>query len=186
MKQVKKGNIQCIVFDEVSRMSRDKEEGFKLYKELFSRGVELVFLKEKHINTSVYQNAINNQINLEFKSGDIAADNLMKTITKALNDYVMVLAEKQIGIAFERAQEEVELLHRRTSEGMKIARITKGSQIGRIKGKKYPSKKSIKSKRIIAKYYMLYGENLKAKECMKLCNITRTTFYRYIKEISIK
>ena len=40
--------VKCndtIIFDEVSRMSRDAEEGFKVYKELYERGVNLVFLK---------------------------------------------------------------------------------------------------------------------------------------------
>ena len=40
-----------IIFDSVSRMSRNAEEGFSLYEELFTKGVNLVFLKEPHINT---------------------------------------------------------------------------------------------------------------------------------------
>ena len=46
-KRVQQGDT--IVFDSVSRMSRNAEEGFELYKELFNRGVELVFIKEQHI-----------------------------------------------------------------------------------------------------------------------------------------
>ena len=53
-----------IVFDSVSRMSRTAEEGFKAYEDLFNRGVNLVFLKEPHINTAVYKNAINNTVKL--------------------------------------------------------------------------------------------------------------------------
>ena len=44
-----------IVFDEVSRMSRNKEEGCSLYEKLFNDGVNLIFLKEPHINTEVYK-----------------------------------------------------------------------------------------------------------------------------------
>ena len=40
-----------IVFDSVSRMSRNAEEGFQLYEELFRKGINLIFLKEPHINT---------------------------------------------------------------------------------------------------------------------------------------
>lgn len=36
-----------IVFDSVSRMSRDAEEGFSAYETLFSRGVELVFSRSR-------------------------------------------------------------------------------------------------------------------------------------------
>ena len=44
-----------IVFDSVSRMSRNAEEGFSLYKELYQRNISLVFIKEPHINTDVFQ-----------------------------------------------------------------------------------------------------------------------------------
>ena len=49
-----------IIFDSVSRMSRDSEEGFRLYEELFHRDVSLVFLKEPHINTETYKRAMMN------------------------------------------------------------------------------------------------------------------------------
>lgn len=44
-----------IIFDSVSRMSRDAEEGFRLYEKLFHRDISLVFLKEPHINTETYK-----------------------------------------------------------------------------------------------------------------------------------
>lgn len=40
-----------IVFDSVSRMSRNAEEGFALYEKLYLEYITLVFLKEPHINT---------------------------------------------------------------------------------------------------------------------------------------
>ena len=43
-KQVKAGDT--IVLDSVSRMSRNSEEGFSDYKELYLKGVNLVFLNE--------------------------------------------------------------------------------------------------------------------------------------------
>ena len=47
IKTVRAGDT--IVFDSVSRMSRNAEEGMMLYREMFERGVSLVFLKEPHI-----------------------------------------------------------------------------------------------------------------------------------------
>ena len=67
-----------IIFDSVSRMSRTVEEGFALYKELFARNVELVFLKEPHINTATYKQTMDNRINITMDSGDKATDDLMK------------------------------------------------------------------------------------------------------------
>ena len=44
-----------IIFDSVSRMSRNASEGFELYKKLFDDGVNLVFINELYINTDVYK-----------------------------------------------------------------------------------------------------------------------------------
>ena len=39
-------------------MSRNAEEGIKLYFELFDKGIELIFLKERYINTDIYKDSI--------------------------------------------------------------------------------------------------------------------------------
>lgn len=43
-----------IIFDSVSRMSRNADEGVGLYMQLYDEGVNLVFVKEPHINTATY------------------------------------------------------------------------------------------------------------------------------------
>ena len=53
-----------VVYDSVSRMSRNAEEGFALYKELYGRNISLVFLKEPHINTDVFREAARNSVPL--------------------------------------------------------------------------------------------------------------------------
>ena len=53
-----------IVFDSVSRMSRNAEEGFLMYEELFRQSVNLIFLKEPHINTDTYKKALQGGIPL--------------------------------------------------------------------------------------------------------------------------
>ena len=117
-----------IIFDSVSRMSRTADEGFELYKELFNKNINLVFLKEPHINTATYKQAIDNQISITMNSGDEATDDLMKAIIEALNKYILALAERQIRLAFEQSEKEVEDLHQRTKEGMETARLN-GKQI---------------------------------------------------------
>ena len=47
--QIKTGDT--IIFDSVSRMSRNAAEGFKDYKMLYESGVNLIFLNEPLINT---------------------------------------------------------------------------------------------------------------------------------------
>lgn len=105
-----------LVFDSVSRMSRNSEEGCNLYEELFNKGINLIFLKESYINTEVYRKALENQIKLELNTGNEATDKLMKTIISALNKYTLALAKEQIRKAFDQAEKEVEDLHQRTRE----------------------------------------------------------------------
>ena len=116
-----------VVFDSVSRMSRNAEEGFALYEKLFFDGVELEFLKEPHINTEVYRKALDSTVQLTGTNVDF--------ILEGVNKYLMALAKEQIRIAFEQAEKEVEDLHQRTKEGMETARLD-GKQIGRKKGSK--------------------------------------------------
>ena len=51
-----------VVFDSVSRMSRNAEEGFALYEDLYHNDIRLVFLKEHHIDTETYKKALSGSI----------------------------------------------------------------------------------------------------------------------------
>ncbi len=175
------GKVKKIVFDSVSRMSRNAEEGFSLYQSLFNAGVELEFIKEPHINTAVYKENLDKQIEA-VKTGDAATDELMRAITDGINRYMMRLAEQQIKIAFCQSSKEVEDLHQRTREGIETARLA-GKQIGAVKGSKLSVKKAAPAKEMIKKHCKTFGGTLTDKECMKLIGIANNTYYKYKKEI---
>lgn len=175
------GKVDKIVFDSVSRMSRNAEEGFKLYQELFNAGVELEFLKEPHINTAVYKDNLDKQI-AAVNTGDEATDELMEAITSGINRYMMRLAEQQVKLAFWQSSKEVEDLHQRTKEGIETARLA-GKQIGAVKGKKLNVKKAQPSKDMIRKHSKTFGGTLTDKECIKLIGIAPNTYYKYKKEM---
>lgn len=178
-REVKPGDT--IIFDSVSRMSRDASIGFELYQEFFARGVELVFLKEPHINSSVYREALEKQIQA-VETGDEATDELMKAITDGINRYMMRLAEKQIKIAFDQAEKEVQDLHQRTVEGLQTA-ILSGKKLGRPAGKKPVVKKEAPSKEAIRKYSRDFNGSLADADVMKLVGLSRNTYYKYKKEM---
>ena len=184
IKIIKKGDI--IVFDEVSRMSRNSEEGCNLYEELFNKGVDLIFLKEPHINTDVYRKALENQIKIKLDTGNRASDELINTIINALNRYSIELAKEQIRIAFDKADSEVKRLHERTREGLLTAKIA-GKQIGRVAGTKVETKKAKATKEIILKHSRDFEGTLSDMECMKLANVSKNSYYIYKKDLmSIK
>ena len=77
-----------LVFDSVSRMSRNSKEGCDLYEQLFNKGIVIEFLKEPHINTEVYKQAMQSQIDIKLNTGNKATDELMNTIIEALNSWI--------------------------------------------------------------------------------------------------
>ncbi|OOM72901.1 putative DNA-invertase from lambdoid prophage Rac [Clostridium puniceum] len=163
-----------IIFDSVSRMSRNSDEGYKLYEELFNKGIELVFLKEQHINTSTYKKALTNNINLTGTDVDF--------ILEGINKYLLALAKEQIKLSFIQSEKEVTDLHQRTKEGIETARLN-GKQIGQKKGVKLTTKKSIEAKEQILKYSKDFQGSLSDIEAIKLIGLARNTYYKYKKEL---
>lgn len=178
-KQIKQGDT--IIFDSVSRMSRDALEGFDLYKALFDMGVNLVFIKEPQINTDTYKQATEKQID-NVNTGDDDTNELMQGITDAINRYMMRLAQRQIKLAFDQAEKEVEDLHQRTREGIETARL-QGKQIGGQPGRKLNVKKAAPAKEIIRKHSKDFDGTLSDKECMKLAGVANNTYYKYKREL---
>lgn len=171
-----------IVFDSVSRMSRNAEEGFELYESLYGRGVNLVFLKEPHINTVTYRSAVERQIDISFSTGKASVDNYMNGSIKLLNDFLMELAKEQIRLAFDQSQKEVDDLRQRTKEGIETAH-RHGKRSGHMPGTKLTTKKSIEAKQIIRKHNRAFGGSLTDAETMKQAGVSHVTFYRYKKQL---
>lgn len=180
LKVVKAGDT--IIFDSASRMSRNQEEAIALYEELFNRNVNLIFLKEPHINTDTYKKALNNQIEINLNTGNEATDTFINGIIEALNQYTIDLAKEQIKLVFAQCEKEVNDLHIRVSEGLTTARLN-NKQIGQKKGAKLTTKKSIKAKEIIRKHSKDFEGTLNDIDCMKLAECSRNSFYKYKREL---
>lgn len=163
-----------IIFDSVSRMSRNADEGVALYFELYDKGISLVFLKEPHINTDVYKEALQRQVALTGEDVDY--------ILNGVNIYLRKLAESQIKISFMQAEKEVEDLHKRTSEGLLTAKL-EGKQVGGIKGKKLNIKKAIGAKSKIRELSKDFDGSLNDVDLMAVVGVSRNTFYKYKREL---
>lgn len=171
MKAVKAGD--SIVYDSISRMSRNAAEGIRLYKECFDRGIKLIFLKERYIDTDIYASKLQQA---DISTGKTYLDEGLKVI-------LMGLAEEQIKIAFEQAEKEVMDLRQRTKEGIETARIN-GKQIGQETGRKLNVKKAGEAKRIIREYSRSFGGNMNDEQIMRLAQVSKPTLYKYKREIA--
>lgn len=179
-----------IVFDSVSRMSRDAAEGVKIYLDLYGKGVNLIFLKEPHINTDTYKKALENNISMTGTNVDF--------ILEGINKYLISLAREQIKIAFDQAQKEVDDLHQRTKEGLKTARDN-GKQIGQKPGSRLNIKKKEPIKQLIRKHNRDFSGSLKDADTISVINgteyndkdgnkkkyhVSNNTYYKYKRELA--
>ncbi len=169
-----------IVFDSVSRMSRNADDGIKLYMDLYDKGVNLVFLKEQYINTDVYKESIQQTI---ASTGNEIAD----IYIEATNKVIKLLAEQQIRKAFEQSEKEVQDLHERTREGIREAK-RKGKQVGRAAGARVATRKSVEAKKLMQEYSRDFNGTLNDIDTMvqiraRVGTLSRNTYYKYKKEL---
>ena len=179
--EVAKGKKVRIVFDEASRLARNAEEGTRIYEDLFNRGVELVFLKTPHINSETYKAALENQLEVATLD-DTATNELVQGIAQAINKYILALAKQQIYLAFQSAEAEVNYLHQRVSEGVRLAQ-SEGKRIGTPKGSKMITKKSIEMKRIIQEKSKYFNGTITDQDLIKITGLSANTFYKYKREL---
>lgn len=172
LKLVERGDR--IVFDSVSRMARNAEEGVGIYFELYEKGVELEFLKEPYVNTDTYKAASSNSV-------DMTGNEIADIYIEATNQVIKILAKEQIKQAFEQSEKEVLDLSQRTKEGIITARLN-GAVVGRPPGK-YETTKAKQAKAEILKYSKVFGGTLPDAACIKLCGISRPSFYKYKREL---
>lgn len=170
LKSLKAGDT--VIFDSVSRMSRTATEGFELYMNLYQKGIELRFIKEPMIDTAVFRQTA--QVAMTGTDADC--------IIEGVNKYLMLLAEKQIQIAFDQAEKEVEDLHQRISEGLAQAKLN-GSQVGRETGRKYETKKSVTMKENIRKMSKDFDGSMTDKDVIAVLKLSRNSYYKYKREM---
>lgn len=173
-KDITNGKQVRLIFDSVSRMSRNAEEGSLLYEKLYNQGIELVFLKETYVNSEIYKKALNVDIQLIGGKEDI--------LLNAIKQYLIELAKEQIKLAFLQSEKEVMDLRKRTSEGLKTAKLN-GKQIGRISGRKYVTIKEQESKALIIKNSKDFLGSNSDEELMRICGISKNTYYKYKREL---
>lgn len=174
-----------IVFDSVSRMSRDAAEGAKQYEELYNKGVDLIFLNEPYCSTEAYKEAMQKAANVQTgTTGDEIGDCAMEFVRKVM----MILAKKQITLAFEQAQKERDDLSKRTKDGIQAARKARieageAEPFDFNRGKTLETKKAKAAKELIRRHSKDFFGTLNDTECMKLAGISRNSYYKYKSEI---
>ena len=152
---------------------------------LYEIDVNLIFLNEPLINTSIFDSTKNNLLEISVQTGNSAVDDYFKGNISLINNLLMALAEEQIKSAFLQSEKEVTDLHTRISQGMRESKKN-GKKIGLEKGTTLVTEKSVKCKEIIKKHALDFGGMLSDSEVMTLCGVSRNSYYKYKKELKIQ
>lgn len=177
--KVKPGDT--IIFDEVSRMSRNAEEGYNLYMELMQQGISLVFLKERHIDTDEYKRRTKNHIE-KVSSSNKKMDNLINGIFDLVAEFERENLKDNIRLAFQQAEHERLFLIKRVTEGKSKSEKPQGRPEGSCNIK---TEKAEHIKKVIREQSKDFdGKFSDAKIMREYLKIARNTYYKYKKELA--
>lgn len=145
-----------VVFKDISRFTRQTEEGYKKYMELMEKGINLVFLDNPTVSTDYIKDLLN-----VAKEQDIIAKISIEHTIKLL-----------LFVELDRATKERTILISRIKQGISAS----GKKQGRKEG--VPIKLSETLREDIKVY--LSDRNITKAEVMKKHNISRNTLMKYI------
>lgn len=180
LKDIEPGDT--IIFDEVSRMSRNAEDGYNLYMQLMSQGINLVFLKEHHIDTDEYKRR-SEQHKIVIKASDEKTENLINGILEKIAEFENENLKDNIRIAFKQAENERLLLIKRVTEGKDKSEKHQGRPAG---SSNKETEKAAKIKKMIREQSKDFEGKFTDAKIMReyLPGVARNTYYKYKKELA--
>ena len=149
-----------IVFKEISRFTRQAEEGYTKYMDLMNKGVNLIFLDNPTVSTDYIKQLTN-----------IA--NSQQLVTKtALEGTIKLL----LIVELDRVQQEREIIVKRIKQGIEASDKAGGRRRGSLAKLSDGLKNDIKK--------LLQDRTIKYSEVMKAHNISRNTLKKYIEIVT--
>lgn len=147
-----------VVFKDITRFTRERDNGFKKYMELVDRGVNLVFIDNPTLNTEYIQS-------MQGTADRMKEENIVGGMTLEFVIKLLIVTE------LDRAEKERLSISKRIKDGIKASEKTSGRKEGQI------IKLSDDLKADIVLY--LADRSIKAVDIMKKHNISRNTFKKY-------
>lgn len=145
-----------IIFKDISRFTREAENGYEKYMELMQKSVELIFLDNLAVSTPYIKNLINvsQEQNLVVKT--------------ALESVIKLL----LIVELDRVEQERKTLIKRIKDGIEASEKKSGRPLGKL------DKMTQELNKDINEY--LNDRSIKQVELMKKHNISRNTLKKYI------
>lgn len=148
-----------IVFKDISRFTRETENGYKKYMELFDKGIELIFIDNPTVSTPYIRKMLN-----------IAKEqNLIAKIT--LENTVKLL----LMVELDRVEQERMITVKRIKDGILASNKKSGRKQGQVDKLTDELKTDIQ--------VFLKDRTIKQVDLMKKHNISRNTLKKYISRV---
>lgn len=153
-------NGDTIVFKDISRFTRETENGYQKYMELYTNGIELIFIDNPTVSTPYIKKML-----------DIAKEqNIIARIT--LENTVKLL----LMVELDRVEQERKIIVKRIKDGIQASNKKSGRKTGSL------DKMSDELKADIQQF--LKDRSIKQIDLMRKYNISRNTLKKYIAIIS--
>ena len=161
-------------------MSRNAEEGYNLYMELYEKGINLIFLKERHIDTEEFKRRTQRHIE-RVTTQDNKMDNLINGILELVEEFEKENLKDNIRLAFERAEQERLLMIQRIKNGKAVSDIRQGRPTG---SQNKTTKKEKEIKKVIKELSKDFDGQFSDEKIRKeYITVARNTYYKYKKEL---
>lgn len=146
-----------IVFKDISRFTREAENGYKKYMELLKNGIELIFIDNQTISTPY----IKQLLNIAEEQNLVARTSLESTVK------LLLIVE------LDRAEQERKILINRIKNGIEASEKKQGRKTGTL------DKLSESLKADIIRY--LNDRNIKQVDLIKKHKVSKNTISKYVK-----
>lgn len=146
-----------IVFKEISRFTRQADEGFSKYMKLMKKGINLIFLDNPTVSTDY------------IKQLTSIAEQQQRIAKTALENTIELL----LLVELDRVEKEREIISKRITQGIEASSKTQGRKKGQLDKMSKELESDIKD--------FLVNRSIKQTDLMKKHNISRNTLKKYIK-----
>lgn len=147
-----------IVFKDLCRFTRERDNGYKKYVELLNKGINLKFLDNPTLNTD-YINS------MQHTADKMKEDNVIGGMTLEFVIKLLLVTE------LDRAEQERIITSKRIADGIKSSNKKSGRPVGKIDKMSKELESDIKK--------LINDRNIKYVDLMRKHNISRNTLKKY-------
>ena len=160
---IREGDI--ILFKDIYRFTRERDNGYKKYMELLNKGVEMIFIDNPTLNTEYIKS-------MQSSADKMKKENIIGGMTLEFVIRLLLVTE------LDRSEKEREITAKRIKDGIKASPKKSGRKPGQL------DKMSPELEADIKKF--LSDRKIKQIDLMKKHNISRNTLKKYIACIADK